>query len=404
MLHKALGNHYNDGDIPRNLRLSDDNDATENILFAILDYNWKNGICKTRILQETDLTIKRLAYISPILTFAQVDGSLHLFDMEDMTSYRLHERLPRKQEITSIAMTFSTRPDNTSSLIQHSTGQWQEIYNDAELVPSFTLDELKSILDEDTLAEFHRNNEQVEMLLASEQPPQPGSGDDEDDEEDVNTMTMMNEEDVHFATSFDEEKSFHNLALEVDNSLSYYHIAMGTSEGEVILYKYVPAPSLVVGHEALDDEIKALEVLQYAYQRHTKSITGLYFYAIPNTTEDNKTMPTQEMMISCSQDRVLLAVDIHSGDLLWRRELSSIPNCMVGNEQYVAIGQSNGSIVIYDVLKGEAMFAVSRNGRASTTNSIDGKSIGKEMSSVRSLHFVSDTVLLAGYQDGHVLR
>ncbi|KAJ1436151.1 WD40-repeat-containing domain protein [Ochromonadaceae sp. CCMP2298] len=99
----------------------------------------------------------------------------------------------------------------------------------------------------------------------------------------------------------------------------------------------------------------------------------------------------RKILITCGMDKMLVAVDMTSGLLLYKVTLPAAPLCMdaqgSGTGRYIALGLINGLVLFVNAQTGQTILSFQAHSNR-----------------VRSLHFSADQVLLTGSNKGVVKR
>jgi WD40 repeat protein len=127
----------------------------------------------------------------------------------------------------------------------------------------------------------------------------------------------------------------------------------------------------------------------FSLQHHAMSVTGVKIISRDNRKfgwEDAPYLMDTEsnLIISCSMDKTIAAVDIISGKVLWRTQLLSTPLCLdaTPDSAYIGVGTVEGTVHFFSVKTGREVL-----------------SFQAHMSSVVSLHLKSTNELITGSED-----
>ena len=161
--------------------------------------------------------------------------------------------------------------------------------------------------------------------------------------------------------------------------ISSQKLVTGSADGIINVYSINEATSITTDNGQIESrnnsQISVSKTVPFDF--HTRAISGLKLVNIRNHT----------VMVSCSMDRKLVAVNLTTGGIIYQRELQLTPLCMDIHDGYIAVGQRNGLVNFMSLKSGETILKF----QASADH-------------IRSIHFLSSTVLLTGSHKGIVQR
>jgi len=118
------------------------------------------------------------------------------------------------------------------------------------------------------------------------------------------------------------------------------------------------------------------------FQSHNKPIT-----AVKLAYRNNAQNLADPIIVTCGEDKLLLAMNSTDGSLLLSYKLSSAPLCLGCQGDWVAVGLADGRVQLFSLRSGRPLMEFKAHN-----------------SEVRCLHFLSTVALFTGGEDGTVRR
>jgi len=146
-------------------------------------------------------------------------------------------------------------------------------------------------------------------------------------------------------------------------------LVTGGGDGKIVVYN--------IKNDIENTDIK-ISKASNSYNLFSRSISGLRIMI-------SKSNPTNKLLICCSMDKSLKAIDLETGSIKFQLELNTMPLCLDTFDDYICIGGYDGKVI----------FISSRSGRQILT-------FQAHTSKVRSIHLQSKSILLTGGSDGSV--
>eukprot|EP01038_Epipyxis_sp_PR26KG_P005389 gene5389-7472_t len=149
------------------------------------------------------------------------------------------------------------------------------------------------------------------------------------------------------------------------------NLCSGSADGDVSIYKLT--------YETPSKFGKALHRFRY----HNRAVSGLQIIRMSGKDNDSQT----NVLVSCSMDQKLIAVNMASGKIMYSVDLNGSPLCLGNAGKYLAVGMRDGKVKFINAFTGDMILQFQAHADR-----------------VRSIHFLSEVVLITGSNKGVVKR
>lgn len=325
-----------------------------------LEYNWKYGFCKHYVTFEGSDTIRRLRFLGDLLAFGTISGQVAMIRIS--TGEVLDRFKEHNCEVTAIDF------DGINLISGSSDGSlviYQLTYGDEGAPVSVSSDNIDTTTGATPAL---RTNSKTN-----------DSGTDADAVLDMTAVKEIRE------------------GTDETNTTTDFEALLGADENVVDSSSDIDPSVDTIGDvkTSTDNFDRGItsnsmgQTLKHFKSLHTRSVTSTKLLHLPPSKQ---TPNGRTLLISCSMDRKLSCIDMHTHEVLYLLDLPIQPLCMdvissmeTGNAYFV-VGTIDGRISIHTAKSGKKLIEFEAHDR------------------VRSVHFVSESIIVSGGNNGVIKR